>query len=243
MSKTRIAVSLILFSGLLLVSRQSAAWPSPLNKPAHPSEQSTRPPKTDPDKEQSQENRKDEVKLIHKAKAAYPQEAKDKGVEGKVVLEFTINEKGEVIEAGIKEGPELLHKAALDAARQSRFANPLKQKFVGTLTYDFRLGGEKEKPPSPPAQQSDPQPPTEESRIKLIERVEPDYPQEASDKGITGKVIVEITIDEKGEVSEARVKEGPELLHQAALDAVRKWRFTNPGKQKVVATIEFNFGI
>jgi ketosteroid isomerase-like protein/predicted aspartyl protease len=31
--------------------------------------------------------------------------------------------------------------AALDAARQSRFSNPLKRKFIGTLTYDFRLGG------------------------------------------------------------------------------------------------------
>jgi TonB family protein len=192
-------------------------------------------------KERSQSGGEDEVRLIHKVDAAYPQEAKDKAVEGKVVVELTIDEKGDPIDARVKEGPEPLREAALEAARQARFSNPLKRKFTGTLAYDFRLGGDKGKTSQPAARQAAPKAAAEEPRIKLIERVEPVYPSEAEEKGITGKVTVEITIDEKGEVSEAKVKEGPQELRQAAIDAVRKWRFSNPAKQKVVATIAFNF--
>jgi uncharacterized protein (TIGR02246 family) len=192
-------------------------------------------------KERSQSGGGDEVRLIHKVDAAYPQEAKDKGVGGKVIVEFTIDEKGDLIDARVKEGPEPLREAALDAARQARFSNPLNRKFTGTLAYDFRLGEDKGKKSSPAAQPSAPKAAAEEPRIKLIERVEPVYPREAEEKGITGKVTVQITIGEEGEVSEAKVKEGPQELRQAAIDAVRKWRFSNPAKQKVVATIEINF--
>jgi uncharacterized protein (TIGR02246 family) len=192
-------------------------------------------------KERSQSGGEDEVRLIRKTDAAYPQDAKDKGVEGKVIVELTIDEKGDLIGARVKEGPELLREAALDAARQARFSNPLKRKFIGTLAYDFRLGEGKGKTPSPSEQQAAPKAAADEQRIKLIERVEPVYPPEAEEKGITGKVTVEITIDEKGEVTEAKVKEGPRELHQVAIDAARKWRFSNPAKQKVVVTITFNF--
>src|SRR5215510_13281390 len=78
-------------------------------------------------KERSQSGGEDEVRLIHKVDAAYPQEAKDKAVEGKVIVEFTIDEKDDLIDARVKEGPKELHQAAIDAARQWRFSNPAKQ--------------------------------------------------------------------------------------------------------------------
>lgn len=237
MSKSGIAVSLGVMSSLLFLGGQAEGRPFSLNKPARLFDRTISQEK----KDRSQSGGEDEVRLIHKVNAAYPQEAKDKAVEGKVIVEVAIDEKGDLIDARIKEGPEPLRGAALDAARQARFSNPLKRKFTGTLSYDFRLGEGKGKTSPPDAQQAAPKAPAEEPRLKLIERVEPVYPPEAEEKGITGKVTVEITINETGEVSEAKVKEGPKELHQAAIDAVRKWRFSNPAKQKVVATIAFNF--
>ena len=40
-----------------------------------------------------------------------------------------------------------------------------------------------------------------------------------------GAVIVDAVIDEHGTVVEARVVSGPPLLIQAAMDAVRQWKY------------------
>ena len=53
----------------------------------------------------------------------------------------------------------------------------------------------------------------------------PVYPHEAFAKKIEGIVTLEILIDERGRVAEARVLNSIPLLDQAALDAVRAWRF------------------
>lgn len=110
---------------------------------------------------------------------------------------------------------------------------------MGTIVYDFRLDQEKEKPAAP--EQPAAERATKEPAVKLIERVDPVYPPEASEKGVQGKVVVEITINEEGIVSDAKVKQGPELLHQAALEAARQWRFANSLKEKVTVTITLNF--
>ncbi len=60
---------------------------------------------------------------------------------------------------------------------------------------------------------------------KLIHRVEPVYPPEARREGVQGIVILQVLVDEEGEVKEARVVQGPPLLQQAAVDAVLRWRY------------------
>jgi len=52
------------------------------------------------------------------------------------------------------------------------------------------------------------------------------YPALARAVRVQGLVIIEATIDEKGNVESARVLKGEPLLNQAVLDAVRLWRFT-----------------
>ena len=56
--------------------------------------------------------------------------------------------------------------------------------------------------------------------------VPPVYPALARAVRVQGLVIIEATIDEKGNVESARVLKGEPLLNQAVLDAVRLWRFT-----------------
>lgn len=55
--------------------------------------------------------------------------------------------------------------------------------------------------------------------------VRPLYPQKARDAGITGTVLVEITVGIDGAVTDAHVLRSIPSLDSAALDAVRQWRY------------------
>jgi TonB family protein len=63
--------------------------------------------------------------------------------------------------------------------------------------------------------------------VKIVD-VPPIVPDVAIRVGIKGIVIVEITIDTDGSVKDARVLRSIPLLDQAALDAVRQWRYEPP---------------
>src|SRR2546421_7465683 len=54
---------------------------------------------------------------------------------------------------------------------------------------------------------------------KATKRVQPVYPKESLKNGISGRVIVDILVDEYGEVPEAKVNQAPdELTGQAVVD-------------------------
>jgi protein TonB len=53
----------------------------------------------------------------------------------------------------------------------------------------------------------------------------PVYPEFARRASLQGIVIVECVIDERGQVQDAKVVKGLPLLDDAALDAVRQWRY------------------
>ena len=64
---------------------------------------------------------------------------------------------------------------------------------------------------------------------KLLKQVTPDYPPEAKEKGIGGKVVIQIVINERGEPAQAKVlKSDNEIFNAAALAAVSQWRFEPP---------------
>jgi len=63
----------------------------------------------------------------------------------------------------------------------------------------------------------------------IITKVEPQYPEVARKARISGIVIVECTISKNGDVTDVHVlKPLPFGLDQAAVDAVRRWKF-RPG--------------
>ena len=53
----------------------------------------------------------------------------------------------------------------------------------------------------------------------------PVYPIEAKKAGVAGTVVLAATISTSGMVEDLQVVSGPELLQQAALDAVKDWRY------------------
>ena len=75
--------------------------------------------------------------------------------------------------------------------------------------------------------------------------VVPEYPVFARQAGVEGAVIIEAVLDENGNVKSVRVLTSRALLDEAALRAVRQWRYTptllNGVPVPVLMTITVNF--
>ena len=80
---------------------------------------------------------------------------------------------------------------------------------------------------------------------KLINKVQPVYPPLAKQARIQGTVRLQAIIAKNGAVVELQVLSGHPLLQQAALDAVRQWRYQptllNQEPVEVVTTIDVIF--
>lgn len=79
----------------------------------------------------------------------------------------------------------------------------------------------------------------------LTQRVEPVYPSIAKAARVSGTVELEATISKAGTVKDLHVVGGPAMLRQAAMDAVRQWRYKpyklNNDPTEVETTININF--
>ena len=77
------------------------------------------------------------------------------------------------------------------------------------------------------------------------ERPAPDYPPMAKQLHLEGEVQVQAHISESGAVEDAKPLTGNAVLATAAVNAIRRWKFTpimSEGKpHKAVADISFNF--
>jgi len=60
---------------------------------------------------------------------------------------------------------------------------------------------------------------------KLVHKVDPVYPELARLSRLSAVIIIEARVDTKGHVVMARVLRGQQLLDEAALDAVKQWRY------------------
>jgi eukaryotic-like serine/threonine-protein kinase len=80
-----------------------------------------------------------------------------------------------------------------------------------------------------------------------VKRVEPAYPPLAKVARISGSVVVQITVDEQGNVTHAQAMSGPPLLRNAAVSAAYGWKFAPDkvyGKPvKIIGTLTFNFNL
>jgi TonB family protein len=60
---------------------------------------------------------------------------------------------------------------------------------------------------------------------RLLSHPSPDYPKDAQEQGIEGKVILECITDEQGNVESVYAVEGPEILIKPAVEALKKWKY------------------
>jgi TonB family protein len=82
---------------------------------------------------------------------------------------------------------------------------------------------------------------TDAVKRRVRSRVDPAYPVMAKRMNLAGRVKIEVTIAADGHVSGTRVIGGSPLLVNAALDALKQWRF-EPGPKETTEFYEFAFG-
>ncbi len=63
------------------------------------------------------------------------------------------------------------------------------------------------------------------SSVRLVHRVEPLYPEDAKSRHIEGTVRLDVQIGRDGTVHNISVLKGDPLLTEAAVEAVRQWRY------------------
>lgn len=248
-------------------------------------------------------------------KPVYPAAARAAGINGRVVVEVAVDEKGNVTSAQALSGPQMLKMSALAAARRARFeptllsGQPVKASKV--ISYDF----------SKQIRKTDPKPEVTESTTQVVSNKtkpavinnatqavntsttqpandnavgvvggsatpavsditttqalqpaalpdampapnrapvsggvsignaislpKPLYPAAARAAGINGRVVVEVAVDEKGNVTSAQALSGPQMLKMSALAAARLARFEptllsgQPVKATKVITYDF----
>lgn len=79
-----------------------------------------------------------------------------------------------------------------------------------------------------------------ESKRKIVTRVMPVYPAIARTMSLYGMVKIEAVVASDGNPKQVEVKGGHPVLVQAAVDAVRKWRWESaPRESKEPIEVEF----
>jgi TonB family protein len=79
----------------------------------------------------------------------------------------------------------------------------------------------------------------------LQHKVAPVYPRNAAAAGLSGTVVLQITVGETGKVRGLKVMEGNPMLARAAMDAVRQWRYRpstlngKPAEAQTQVTVNF----
>jgi TonB family protein len=167
--------------------------------------------------------------------------------------------------AAVTRDLETLAKAASAALQQWRFVPPQAAPAIARVSVAFDLANSRAtfgpvQPlsgfPMPPSSSfaSAPPPPSSGEVLRVgghikpptkVVNVAPTYPQEAQDAKVQGVVVIETVIDEAGGVKEAWVLQSIPMLDEAALDAVRQWRYQptlmNGAPRPVRMTVSVNF--
>jgi TonB family protein len=80
---------------------------------------------------------------------------------------------------------------------------------------------------------------------RLLKEVAPIYPVMARNQHVSGDVVIDALIDANGRVTTMKVISGPALLHQAAKDALKQWKYQpasldgKPVSMHLTVTLQF----
>jgi TonB family protein len=78
---------------------------------------------------------------------------------------------------------------------------------------------------------------TENQERKIVYRVEPEYPEDLKRIRVGGIVRVEATVSSSGAVEGATVIGGNPILAEAAVKAIRKWKYEPMGSRTKIKLV------
>jgi TonB family protein len=75
----------------------------------------------------------------------------------------------------------------------------------------------------------------------LLHAALPEYPRRALEQKVEGDVVLEATLDERGEVADARVLSGPDELRKASLESVLNWHYAPAALRSISTEVTLRF--
>ncbi len=187
--------------------------------------------------------------LIHQVAPVYPWEAKVNDIEGPVILSAVISKDGSVKNIHVVSGPKELSPAAVKAVKQWRykpyFLNGEPVEVDTQITINFEIPVAYERSVSGAVMQSDKRVRLlpAEGAARILTTVAPVYPQEAREKRISGAVTLYALVDYDGSIRMLKVLSGHPLLTQAAVDAVKAWKFKPYSQNGELVQVDTNFTV
>ena len=186
----------------------------------------------------------------------YPPPARQMGIGGLVIVLAYVSQEGKVEDATLlaSNTAHLLNLAALSAATEWEFAVLRDAAGVAAdgwrlLPFQFKLAAEgTDVPPVEPALTDSVIPPVAAMvPPRVLRRVEPDYPEVARQKRLTGTVIYKVEVDAAGKLVRTELVQGVHpILDAEALLAVERTRFEPALRNGVpmagVTILSFDFG-
>lgn len=187
----------------------------------------------------------------------YPQEARDEGIEGRVIVQFIVDEEGSVTDPIIVKGIDpRLDEAALQATAAAEFlpgrqrGEPVKVKMSLPITFRLARGGDNIDDSGAHGRmgsrrdQDVTMPELIGGLQSLQQRIR--YPESARAAGIEGRVMVQLSVDKSGAVSEAEIVRGVGYgLDEEALRVARMATFipgaVNGEPTEVKLSLPFTF--
>lgn len=156
----------------------------------------------------------------------YPAAALAQGLRGIVILALTIDRSGKVAAVDVVRSLPPFDEAASAAARQWEYevtrvdGKPVPVRLTVPITFSLKL----------------PEISREQGIPELRQGVSPPIPQAPAGQPTRDAVAVtaDITIDPTGQVVEAEIKNGSSPWSEALLQALRTWRFTPTGGERMV---------
>ena len=138
------------------------------------------------------------------------------------------------------DGTDSIIRGIANLHRGERIESPIKELVVLNTPPDLD-------PPQPPVRRDPIRVSGKLQEAKLIHKVDPVYPKLAIQARVSGVVNLEAMIDEEGSITDLKILSGHPLLNDAALSAVRQWKYkpTMIGGEPipVVATVMVIFRI
>jgi TonB family protein len=155
-----------------------------------------------------------DAQRVKEVAPVYSPAAKQAGIQGNVRLRVTINKDGSVMDIQVLSGDPQVR--------------------VTIITISFLLGRKGTRPALKDF------PPSATPALKPLSAVRPDYPPAAKAAGIQGEVMLRVNVEKDGSVSDVETLNGDSQLAQAAMEAVRQWRYA-PMEKAGVTDVTLNF--
>jgi len=189
-------------------------------------------------------------KLIQRISPEYPGEARG----GEVILDLTVNEKGDVTNVAVLRGDPLHIDSVVAAAKQWKYeptllnGTPIPVIATVTVKRNIVLPTHFVLPTEIPVNPNPDNAKWIEGNVlqsKLIHKVDPEYPELAKRARVKGKVTLAVTVNEEGYVSNVEVLGSHPMLRDASVKAVKQWKYEptvlNGKAIPVIATVIVNF--